>query len=78
MRLANGTTLRNNCIRLATSSVVKKLTPVRFPPGWFRLATSPCVTGFPAEPNIIGIVVVAVLAASVPAPLPGIAMTVIW
>jgi len=39
------------------------------------LATKPNLTGSPATPNTIGMVAVAVLAASPAAPVPGVAMT---
>src|SRR5262249_15109231 len=75
MRLAAGTISRSNCMRLATSSLEKKLTPVALPPGRLRLATKPSLTGSPATPNTIGIVVVAALAASPAAVVPGVAIT---
>jgi hypothetical protein len=49
---------------LATSSAVKKLTPVRLPPGRLKLATSPCFTGSPPAPKTMGIVEMAAFAAS--------------
>src|SRR4029077_5949772 len=75
MRWAVGTTSRKSCMRLATSSAVKKFTPVALPPGRLRLPTSPALTGSPVTPNTIGIVAVAALAASAPVPLPGTAIT---
>src|SRR5215471_9500344 len=50
--------------RFCTSSVPKLVTPVAFPPGRLRLATSPSATGSDAVEKMIGIVVVAALAAS--------------
>jgi hypothetical protein len=50
--------------RFAVASALKKLTPVRLPPGRGRLATRPCLTGSSDTPNTMGIVVVASLAAS--------------
>src|SRR5262249_51251393 len=49
--------------RFAINSSPKKLTPVRFPPGRARLATTPSPTGSWAAIKAIGIVVVAALAA---------------
>ena len=46
------------------TSLVKKLMPVRLPPGRARLATRPSLTGSSPTPKTIGIVVVAALAAS--------------
>ena len=43
---------------------VKKLMPVRLPPGRARLATRPSLTGSSATAKTMGIVVVAALAAS--------------
>src|SRR6266436_10005793 len=43
-----------------------QVTPVRLPPGRFRLATSPTSTGLDPKENTIGIVAVATLAASAP------------
>jgi len=44
-RAALGTNSRRSPSRLATTSAVKKLIPVRFPPGRARLATRPSLTG---------------------------------
>src|SRR5262245_42922635 len=63
-RVAMGKRSRRNPSRLAASSAAKKVMPVTFPPGWLRLATRPSPTGSAAVENTIGIVVVAVLAAS--------------
>jgi hypothetical protein len=41
----------------------KVVTPVAFPPGRFRLVTSPNLTGSTATPKTIGILAVAALAA---------------
>src|SRR5262249_51580457 len=48
--------------RFASNSLVKKLIPVRFPPGRARLATRPSSTGSSPTPKTIGIVVVSALA----------------
>ena len=42
----------------ATVLLAMPLTPVRLPPGWLRLATSPCLTGSPDVMKTIGMVVV--------------------
>src|SRR5262249_23538123 len=44
-RLAAGTSSRRSSNRFAVNSPVKKLTPVRLPPGRARLATRPSLTG---------------------------------
>src|SRR4051794_20729367 len=44
-RLAAGTSSRKGSRRFATSSELKKLMPVRLPPGCERLATRPNLTG---------------------------------
>ena len=75
MRFAAATNSRSNCMRFATTSTVKKLTPVALPPGRLRLVTSPSCTGSPPAPNTIGIVEVAALAASAAAPLAGVTIT---
>jgi len=51
------------------------VTPVRLPPGWFRLATSPALTGSAPVSKITGMVIVAAFAASAEARLPGATMT---
>ena len=51
----------SNCF--CPSSTIKLATPVRFPPGRFKLATSPIATGSVATENTIGVVVVAAFAA---------------
>jgi hypothetical protein len=60
---------------LATVSLLKKLMPVRLPPGRARLDTRPSLTGSSPLPNTMGIVVVAALAASVAAVVPGVTIT---
>src|SRR5262249_10362537 len=55
---------RSNCNRFGPNSAAKFEMPVRFAPGRLRLATRPNVTGSPAVLKTIGMVVVAVLAAS--------------
>ena len=62
--VAVGTTSCNNCSHFGTTSVVNVVVPVRLPPGWFRLETSPSSTESPAVKKTIGMVVVAVFAAS--------------
>src|SRR5262245_29572660 len=62
-RLAVGSNSRRSSSRFAANSVLKKLTPVRLPPGRARLATRPSLAGSSPTRNTIGIVVVAALAA---------------
>jgi hypothetical protein len=57
---AGSRTSCRSCNRLDSSKVVRKLTPVRFPPGWARLETKPSRTGSSVRSETIGIVVVAV------------------
>src|SRR5262249_27145171 len=54
------------------------LTPVRLPPGRFRLATSPDSTGSTPTLKTIGMVVVAVFAASAAATTPAVTITSTW
>jgi hypothetical protein len=61
---APGTSSRKSSSRFAANSLLRKLTPVRLPPGRARLATRPSLTGSSATLKTIGIVVVAALAAS--------------
>src|SRR5262249_8322282 len=63
-RSADGTNSRRSNSRFAVNSALKKLVPVRLPPGRARLATSPSLTGSAAVRKAIGIVGVAGLAAS--------------
>src|SRR4051794_18246508 len=56
--------LRQQLKPLAVSSSAAKPTPVRLPPGWARLATSPSPTGSAPLLKTIGIVEVALFAAS--------------
>src|SRR5262249_33774577 len=60
--LAWGTSSDSSSSRLGISSAVKKLTPVRLPPGRARLVISPAVTGSPPITETMGIVAVAVFA----------------
>jgi hypothetical protein len=55
----------------AANAVVRKLTPVRLPPGRLKLATRPSLIGSPPVANTIGIVAVAAFANSADAVLPG-------
>ena len=50
--------------RFPSSDGPRMLTPVAFPPGRLRLATSPSLTGSPPRSNTIGMDAVAALAAS--------------
>ena len=59
---AFGTSWCSTSRRFATSGVPKKVTPVAFPPGRFRLGTNPCLTGSPCAVNTIGIVWVVAIA----------------
>jgi len=62
---------------LRTVRFTRKLTPVRVPPGWLRLATRPALTGSKPLTNTIGVVVVAVLARLETSP-PMVTMTATW
>ena len=62
--LAWGTSSDSSSSRLGVSSTVMMLTPVRLPPGRARLATRPTSTGSPTPMKTIGIVEVALFAAS--------------
>jgi hypothetical protein len=53
-----------NPSRSAANSTVKKLIPVKLPPGRARLTTRPSLTGSSPTSKTIGIVVVAALAAN--------------
>src|SRR5262249_43475255 len=64
IREALGSLSRSSSRRFAVNSVLRRLMPVRLPPGRARLATRPCLTGSSDTPNTMGIVVVAPLAAS--------------
>src|SRR5262245_43623737 len=62
-RVAAGTSSRRSSSRFATNSALRKLIPVRLPPGRARLATKPTLTGSSLMAKTIGIVVVTALAA---------------
>src|SRR6516165_9252525 len=62
-RTARGSRSCSRSSRFAANSPLKKLIPVRLPPGRARLATRPSLTGSWATIKAIGIVVVAALAA---------------
>src|SRR5262245_41434038 len=62
--VAVGTNSCSSSSRFAATSTFKVTTPVRLPPGRLRLVTRPSWTGSAAAKNTIGIVVVAVRAAS--------------
>src|SRR3954454_22048742 len=76
-RTAPGTSSRNSSSRLATSSPLRKLIPVRLPPGRARLATRPSLTGSSGARKIMGIDVVAALVANATA-RPNAAITETW
>jgi hypothetical protein len=63
MTLACGASSKSNSSRLAVRLAVRKLTPVRFPPGWERLAIRPSTMGSPPMTATIGIFEVACFAA---------------
>src|SRR2546430_1239012 len=77
-RTANRDALGTNSCRspncFDATSKAKKLEPVALPPGRARLLTRPSSTGSTAEPKTIGIVDVAVFAASAASVLPGVAI----
>src|SRR5262245_5720134 len=62
-RAARGKSSCNSSNCFATNSALKKLMPVRLPPGRGRLVTRPSRTGSSGTMKRIGIVVVAALAA---------------
>ena len=64
-RRSPGTSARNNSKRFPISSPELKERPVALPPGCPRLVTIPAPTGSPTPTNTIGIVAVALRAASV-------------
>jgi hypothetical protein len=59
-----GTASLSSSSRFADNSGTRAVSPVTFPPGWARLATTPASTSAPAEADTIGIVVVSRFAAS--------------
>src|SRR5215467_13067339 len=67
-RLAAGTNSRRSSSRFAANSSVRRLMPVRFPPGRARLATRPLSAGSAPIKETIGIVVVAAFAADAAVP----------
>ena len=69
IRTAFGTKSCKSRSPLAATSALKRLMPVKLPPGRARLATRPSLTGSSPTPKTMGIVVVAALAASVPVEL---------
>jgi hypothetical protein len=64
-----GTASRNTSSCFATKLLIKKLTPVRLPPGRFRLATRPNLIGSAPIAKTIGMTAEAALAAMAPAVL---------
>jgi hypothetical protein len=64
-RVAVGTMARKSSSRFEVRSRLRKLTPVRLPPGRATLVTSPSPTGSLEIRKTIGISVVAALAANV-------------
>jgi hypothetical protein len=66
---ALGTIWCNSSNRFDPSVALKKLMPITFPPGRFRLVTNPWVTGSPGVRKTIGIVSVAAFAGSTPGKL---------
>ena len=69
--LALGTTSCSSSSRFDATSVFKDVVPVTLPPGRFKLATRPTVTGSALVLKTIGMVVVAALAASAEAVVGG-------
>jgi hypothetical protein len=72
--LADGTSSRKTSNCFATSSLLRKFTPVKLPPGRARLATRPDETGSRPVAKTTGMVVVAAFAA-IAAGVVGAAMT---
>ena len=64
--------------RFGAISTFKLVTPVRLPPGRFRLATSPILTGSVAIAKTIGMVTVAALAATAAGVPPPATITATW
>jgi len=62
-RVAAGTNSRRSPSCFAANSILKKLTPVRLPPGLARLGTTPSLTGSSPTMKTTGSVEVAALAA---------------
>src|SRR5215213_6410435 len=60
--MAVGISSCSSCTRFGPNSSEKTVTPVRLPPGRFKLLTSPASTGSVSVKNTIGMVVVAALA----------------
>ena len=73
--VAVGTSSCSSSSRFGASSAFNMLTPVRLPPGRFRLATRPSLTGSKPTTNTIGMVVVAALAATAAGPFATITLT---
>src|SRR5262249_10603860 len=63
MTVAAGTTLCSSSSAFGATSTANAVTPVRLPPGRFRLATRPSLTGSRPVVKTIGTVAVAALAA---------------
>jgi hypothetical protein len=74
MFVALGTISCSTSSSFGPTSTFKLVTPVRLPPGRFKLATSPTSTGSTATLKTMGIVVVAAFAANAEAP-PAAAIT---
>src|SRR5262245_49548572 len=64
MTVVLGTSSRSNSNRFAARAVTRKVTPVTLPPGRLRLATRPRPIGSAPIANTIGMVAVAVFAAT--------------
>ncbi len=64
MAFAFGTNSRSSSSRFASTSVLRTVMPVTLPPGRFRLATNPLATGSKPVKKMIGMDVVAALAAT--------------
>ena len=74
--LAAGTSSCASCNRFGPNSTANVTTPVRLPPGRFRLETRPAATGSAPIEKTMGIVVVAAFAASAGWVPPAAAITV--
>ena len=68
MDFALGTGSRSSSSRLASTCVLRTVMPVTLPPGRFRLATKPVATGSKPVKKMIGMDVVAALAATIGGP----------
>ena len=77
MMVADGTTPRSISRSFGPTSTANKVTPVKLPPGRFRLVTNPICTGSAIVVKAMGIVAVAAFATRT-AGVPNAAITATW